>query len=322
MLSLAHRACHDVRNRTAAPQVLPNQGRDMTTEPPGPPASEPDPTSDPSTGTPPETGSSVPPAGDTPSGYTPPPAGSPPAPPPPPPGGGYPPPPPPGPPPAGAPYVPSPTPLAAGVVVKYAWSKFKANPAVWIIGILALIVIEGILQSIFAGIGSSASGRFLGVWSVASIIGTLVSTVIGYFVQAAITQAALEETSGVKATFQSFMNFKGVDLGQILIASIVIGLATSIGTVLCILPGIAVALLSCFVLPFILEGKQDAMTAIKSSWNLWSKNFGTLIGPGLALFGLVIAGFIVCGIGALITLPLAYIGINYGYRVLTNKPIG
>jgi len=218
--------------------------------------------------------------------------------------------------------VPSPTPLAAGVVVKYAWSKFKANPVVWIIGILALIVIEGILQSIFAGIGSGASGRFLGVWSIASIIGTLVSTVIGYFVQAAITRAALEETSGVKATFQSFMNYKGIDLGQILIAAIVVGLATSIGTVLCVLPGIAVALLSCFVLPFIIEDKQDAMTAIKSSWNLWSKNFGTLIGPGLALFGLVIAGFIVCGVGALITLPLAYIGISYAYRVLTGKHIG
>lgn len=292
----------------------------MTTEPPGPPANEPDP----STG---ETPSGyVPPASAaTPEGgYTPPDGGFPPAAPPPPPPappGGFP--PPPGPPPSQPyVYVPSPTPLAAGVVVKYAWSKFKANPVVWIIGILALIVIQGILQSIFAGIGSGASGRFLGVWSIATIIGTLVSTVIGYFVQAAITKAALEETSGVKATFQSFMNYKGIDLGQILIAAIIVGLATSIGTVLCILPGIAVALLSCFVLPFIIEDKQDAMTAIRSSWNLWSKNFGTLIGPGLALFGLVIAGFIVCGVGALITLPLAYIGINYGFRVLTGKHIG
>jgi len=290
----------------------------MTTEPPGPPANEPDPSTGgtPSGYVPPA--SAVPPAG----GYTPPGGGFPPPPPPPPPGAGYP--PPPGPPPAGEPwvYVPSPTPLAPGVVVKYAWSKFKANPVVWIVGILALIVIQGILQSIFAGIGSGSSGRFLGVWSIASIIGTLVSVVIGYFVQASITKAALEETSGVKATFQSFMNYKGIDLGQILIAAIVIGLATSIGTILCFLPGIAVALVSCFVLPFIIEDKQDAMTAIRSSWNLWSKNFGTLIGPGLALVGLVIAGFVVCGVGALITLPLAYIGINYGFRVLTNKPIG
>jgi len=290
----------------------------MTTEPPGPPANEPDP----STG---ETPSGyVPPASAvTPDGgYTPPNGGFPPAPPPPPPGG-FPPPPPPVPP-AGEPYVyvPSPTPLAAGVVVRYAWSKFKANPAVWIIGILALIVIQGILQSIFAGIGSGTNGRFLGVWSIANIIGTLVSTVIGFFVLASITRAALEETAGVKATFQSFMNYKGIDLGQILIAAIVIGLASSIGFVLCVLPGIAVALLSCFVLPFIIEDKQDAMTAIRSSWNLWSKNFGTLIGPGLALLGLVIAGFIVCGVGALITLPLAYLGISYGYRVLTGKHIG
>jgi len=298
----------------------------MTTEPPGPSANEPDPSSGQTPG------GYVPPASavNPESGYTPPDGGLPP--PPPPPSGGFTPPPPPGgftpPPPTGPPpgvpyvYVPSPTPLAVGVVVKYAWEKFKANPVVWIVGILALIVIQAILQGIFAGIGSGSTGRFLGVWSIASIIGTLVSTVIGYFVQASITRAALEETSGVKATFQSFMNYKGIDIGQILIAAIIVGLATSIGTVLCVLPGIAVALASCFVLPFIIEDKQDAMTAIRSSWNLWSKNFGTLIAPGLALFGLVLAGFIVCGVGALITLPLAYIGINYGYRVLTGKHIG
>lgn len=284
----------------------------MTTQPPGPPEPDPSTGETPSGYVPPA--SAVNPEG----GHTPPDGGSPPPPPPTPPGG-FPPPPPPSQPWV---YVPSATPLAVGVVVKYAWEKFKSNPVVWIVGILALIVVEGVLQSIFAGIGSSSSGRFLGVWSIASIIGTLVSVVIGYFVQASLTRAALEETSGVKATFQSFMNYKGIDLGQILIAAIVIGLATSIGTVLCFLPGIAVALVSCFVLPFIIEDKQDAMTAIRSSWNLWSKNFGTLIGPGLALFGLVVAGFIVCGVGALITLPLAYIGINYGYRVLTGKHIG
>lgn len=290
----------------------------MTTEPPGPSGNEPDPASNPSTGNPP--GGYVPPAGAVPpeGGYTPPAGGFPPPPPPPPPGPGA-----PGSP-GGAPYVyvPSPTPLAVGVIFKYSWEKFKANPVVWIVGLLALIVIQAVVRSLFTGFGSGMSGRMGGLWSIAGIVGTLVSLIIGFFVQAAITRAALDETSGMKATFQSFGDFKDINIGQLILASVLVGLALAIGYTLCVLPGIAVALATCFVLPFIIDGKQDAMTAIKSSLDLWSKNLNVLLAPAILLYLFGVAGFVVCGVGALITLPIVYIGINYAYRVLTNKPIG
>ncbi|TQF74878.1 hypothetical protein FK531_02055 [Rhodococcus spelaei] len=265
-------------------------------------------------------------------GYPPPPPGPPPAGgqpgyPPPPPGygpppqqGGYPPPPPP---PGGydAPNYPAPgyggpagpAQLSVGNAISYAWSKFSANAGVWVGIVLIAAIIQVVISLIFGG---TSTDELSDVYSVVRIIGSIVAAIVGYLINAALVRGALHEVDGNRPGFGSFFQFTNV--GAIIIASIVVGVLTSIGFFLLIIPGIIVAFLTWWTLQFVIDQEQDAITAIKSSYHAISSNVGTLVLLALALVGINIVGALLCGVGLLVTIPLTVIASTYAYRVVVG----
>ncbi|RDI28240.1 putative membrane protein [Rhodococcus sp. AG1013] len=291
-------------------------------------------------GTPPPPGSYPPPPGGTPPpppGNYPPPPGS--YPPPPGPGGGYPPPPgnypppqggyppPPGgyPPPPPAydsgygrqPAGPPPSEVSVGAALSYGWNKFKANPGAWI-GILVVAFLITMLVSLPFSFGGNreydnfsdlASSSF-SAWQ---IIGNIVTAIVGYLISAALIRGALHETDGRRPAFGSFFEFKNV--GAIIIASFLVGLMTSIGLVLLVIPGIIIAFLTWWTLEFVVDQDQDAITAIKSSFRAISSNWAPLLLLAITLFFLNILGALLCLVGLLVTVPMTIIASTYAYRV-------
>ncbi|GAA4481284.1 hypothetical protein GCM10023094_29160 [Rhodococcus olei] len=301
------------------PQPPPNQGY------PPPPPNQGYPPPPPNQGYPPPPNYGQPPAG----GYPPPPSqGQPtygqPAGYPPPPGygapqpGGYPPPPPTGG--YGAPIQPAPgfggpggTPqLTIGDAIGYAWTKYKANAGVWIGITLIVFVIQLVVSWIF-GMNSYDSTDFGDYFSPWRIIGTIVSVIVGYLINAALVRGALHEVDGNKPGFGSFFQFTNV--GAIILASLLVGLMTAVGFVLFVIPGLVLAFLTWWTLQFVIDREQDAVTAIKSSFSTISSHFGPLLGLAVILVLLNFVGALLCGLGLLVTLPLTQIASTYAYRV-------
>lgn len=268
-----------------------------------------------------------------PGGATPPPGGYPPPPQgggfPPPPGGNYPPPPgsypppPPGDHPGGAfggGFGPGPAQLSVGDAISYGWRKFSQNPGVWIIVMLVAFVIQAVLSWIFNGGSFSYSfddgASAFGVWS---IIGNIVTAVVGYIIQAAFVRGALSEVDGRKPAFGTFLQVGAV--GAVILAGLLVGIATSIGLVLCILPGLVIAFLTWWTMQFVVDRNQDAITAIKSSYKAVTSNAGTLILLALALVGINIVGALLCGLGLLVSVPVSIIASTYAYRITTGGPV-
>ncbi len=166
---------------------------------------------------------------------------------PPPPPGGYPPPPgnypppPQGPPPGGYPPPPpmsdygtpgqTPGQFSVGDAIGYGWNKFKDNALIWIGILLIAAVIQVVLNLVFGGF--STSSDMSAAFSVWRIIGTIVTTIVGYLINAALVRGALHEVDGNKPAFGSFFQFTNV--GAIIIASVIIGVAATIGFVLLII---------------------------------------------------------------------------------------
>lgn len=275
---------------------------------------------------PPSQGGYPPPPGN----YPPPPPGSYPPPPPggfPPPQGGYPPPPGsyPPPPPAFDPgygqlqHVGG---LSVGAAISYGWRKFSGNAGIWILIMLIAAAIQFVLGLIFrAGPEVAADGTidFSGVYSLWGIVGLVVTTIVGYLIQAAMIGGALHETSGTKPAIGSFFQFANV--GAIVLASFLVGVLSTVGLVLLIIPGIIVAFLTWWTLQFVIDQNQDAITAIKSSFRAISSNWGTLLLLALALVGLNILGAIPCGLGLFVTVPMTIIASTYAYRVTVGQPV-
>ncbi|NLU83498.1 hypothetical protein [Rhodococcus sp. HNM0569] len=272
-----------------------------------------------------------PPAGSTPppGGYPPPPGNYPP-----PPGGNVPPPggypPPPGnyppPPPISGEYGAGPAAqmnspqLGVGAAVSYGFKKFGKNWTVWVGILLIAFVIQAILALVFPNGEADTSD-----WSAAvtasytfwGIVGALVTTIVGWLIQAALVRGALFELDGNRPNIGSFFQFNNV--GAVILACFLVGIMTTIGFFVFVIPGIVLVFLSWWTVQFVMDQNQDALTAIRSSFRtIWS-HFGPLLGLAAVLVLLNIAGAILLLIGLLVTVPVTLIASTYAYRVVTGR---
>jgi uncharacterized membrane protein len=91
--------------------------------------------------------------------------------------------------------------------------------------------------------------------------------------------------------------------------------------VLCILPGLAVALLTIFSVLFVIDRNLSPIDAIKASFELVKANLVPVLLTWLALAAIVMVGAIVCGIGLIVAIPVAALLEVYAYRRLSGGEV-
>ncbi|MCW2798030.1 hypothetical protein [Nocardioides sp.] len=286
-----------------------------TPEPPaGPPADQPPLTPPP----PPADGGGVPPQ--------PPPFSDPGgAPPPPPPGGGY-----------GAPPTGPTDEWSIGNALNYGWAKFQANMSqiiiagvILVVGVVILEVVGFIIRSILTSpaechfdnnsnlVCNDGSGFF--VQLIATAIMGFLFFLIAQIIGAGIIRGALDITEG--RPFVLATVFKTDKIGPVVITSLITTAIVSVGLILCYLPGIVAAFFLQFSLYFLIDKDLAPMDAIKASVNLVKDNLGNVV-IWYIVGGLVaVAGFIVCVVGAIFTVPIVLIGTAYTYKKLTGQAV-
>ncbi|MFD3593231.1 hypothetical protein ACFWU5_10925 [Nocardia sp. NPDC058640] len=212
--------------------------------------------------------------------------------------------------------------LSVGDALGYGWEKFKNNALVWIGIIVVFALIQVAINFIFGSSGflvTDADGDISFGFSLWGFLGSVISTVVGYLISAAMVRGSLEETDGRKPGFGDFFQFTNV--GAVILACFLVGIATGIGFALCVLPGLVIMFFTWFTINFVLDRDQDAITAIKSSFSAVAANAGTLLLLALALVGINIVGALLCGIGLLVTMPVSVIASTYAYRVIVGGPV-
>jgi uncharacterized membrane protein len=103
-----------------------------------------------------------------------------------------------------------------------------------------------------------------------------------------------------------------------LVASLLIGLFTFLGTLLCIIPGLVVAAMYKFTFLFIIDKRMDFWPAMQASHAV-AKNdyFGFTM--FLLLTALVnILGCICCVVGLLVSIPVTFAAITIAYQELVG----
>jgi uncharacterized membrane protein len=294
-----------------------------------------------------------------PPGYGPPPGGyNPPGPPPGPPAGpppGYPPPgapaPPPGPPPGYAPppagYPPSygvgpggPTApeFNVGEAVSWAWNKFSQNATAFIVPVLAYIaaivafaLVAGLLPWVFAQstsssytdpYGNTASSVAL-TYSAASyvvlIVGYLLLFVTAIYMHAALVSGCLDIADGKPVTIGTF--FRARNLGAVFLTAILIGIGVTIGTILCIIPGLIFGFLAQFAIPFVVDRSLAPVESIKASIATARSNIGGALLSWLVQIAAALIGELLCLIGLVVGFPIAQLIQIYTYRKLSGGQV-
>jgi uncharacterized membrane protein len=114
--------------------------------------------------------------------------------------------------------------------------------------------------------------------------------------------------------------FKGFEkFGAFLEAGLDSILFIFLGTLLCIIPGIYLGIAYAFAYLFIIDQDLESWSAMETSRKLVTRNFFPMFGF-LLLLGLInLGGFILCGLGLLITIPLTYCAMTVAYMDIMNQ---
>jgi uncharacterized membrane protein len=193
--------------------------------------------------------------------------------------------------------------------------------------VLAYLVIMGVLQAlnyaVVGGLGTestdrtSGAGTFLSL-ATAAIFG-FVFVVFSAVMQAGIARGVLAITDGHRFAVSTMFRFENIV--TVIVAGLLVGLATAVGVLLCVLPGIVVAFLSQFYVWFIVDKRLGAVDAIKASFRLISNNVGAMVLFFLATVLAYLVGALLCGVGLLAAVPVIYIAQGYTYRKLQGEQV-
>jgi len=211
-----------------------------------------------------------------------------------------------------------------GGAFSYGFGKFGKHWAplvlVTVVLLLGSAAVQGIQRAVLPDTGADGlSGGFFGVAMILSLLFSALSWVVQLIVQAVIVKGSLDVTRGRPLDIGSATS--GINWGQVIIASLIIGAMTFVGLLLCIIPGIAVIFFTFFTLFFIIDRGEDAVAAIKSSFTMVKSNAGVLILFFLAQIALLIAGACLFFVGLLVAIPVVVLAQAYTFRVLSGEQV-
>ena len=212
------------------------------------------------------------------------------------------------------------TALSVGDAIRYGWNQFKTNAWTWIGAVVIAAIIQIVLNTLIGNRSTFRVDTFgQSLWTIGWIIGSIVTVVVGYLINAALVRGALHEVDGQRPSLGSFFRFTNV--GNVILASILVGVVTAIGLILFVIPGLIVAFLSWWTLQFVIDRHDSAIEGFRSSFRTISSQAGPVFLLALALIGINILGAIPLGLGLLITIPVSTIASTYAYRVVSGSEV-
>ena len=225
-----------------------------------------------------------------------------------------------------------------GEAFGWAWNKFSKNAAPLIIATLVygliVIVLQVIINLLQAAVSpgvsdyTSDANGFSYSWSTTSmglggilisIVGWFVLLIVGAAIQSGFLSGVLDIANGQQVSVGSF--FRPRNIGQVVIAGLIVGVITTIGLFLCVIPGLLASIMLMFTVVALLDRNLSAVDAVKTSFDTSKANFGNAFLTWIVGVAIIFAGAIVCGVGLLVAVPVAALFLVFAWRRITGGQI-
>lgn len=103
-----------------------------------------------------------------------------------------------------------------------------------------------------------------------------------------------------------------------LVASLLIAIFTTIGTIFCIIPGLVIAAMYQFTYLFIVDKKMDFWPAMQASHAIVKNDYFGFTIFFIAASLLNIIGILCCFVGVLATMPILYAAVTVAYKEIVG----
>jgi uncharacterized membrane protein len=231
--------------------------------------------------------------------------------------------------------VPTPSDWSVGDALAYGWKKFQENVGQILLAALILLVasiIAGVISAVLREVLTSSPGyrttsRGLEYHSGSGTLTSLfvsglsefVFSLVTLVISAAILRGALDITEG--RPFQVTGLFSRLNFGNVILAGLLVSVITAVGIVLCVLPGIVAWFMLLFTPIFVVDKNLGPVDAVKAAFQFTRDNLSNML-IWVIVGGIVyLLGFCLCGVGALVSVPVVLIGAAYTYKKLTGQPV-
>ena len=196
-------------------------------------------------------------------------------------------------------------PLSVGDGMSWAWSKFKENALILVVGMGLWTVLSNFTVEAHYNVNGEEHG-----FGLVGPSGTYIAMAIGLFASIVTTHMAIKVATGRPLAWSDLFTFP--NFGASLLAAFLTWLAMSVGVLLCAVPGIIAAFLFHYSVYFTVDKGMDGIAGMKASWATLSSHVGELFPFALAGVGLYILGAVTL-IGWLVTVPLVMLLSAYSY---------
>ena len=183
-----------------------------------------------------------------------------------------------------------------GAAVKRGWELVMAN-------INVLVVATVLTWAINAGLSFIPVIRYGG------------GVIIGSVLHAGLMMMFISRIRGERVELGDL--FAGFNFAvPLIIAGLLMTALTVVGFLLCILPGIYLAVSYIFVLPLIIDKKLDFWPAMEVSRQVVHKHWWAMFLFAIVLVLIICLGALLCGVGLIIAAPVAIAAVSYVYEDL------
>jgi uncharacterized membrane protein len=196
-------------------------------------------------------------------------------------------------------------PLDVGACLAQAWSELKGDFWGVLGGFLVIIVVGGAL-------GLLSLIPILGL-----VLNVLVAPALGLGIASWIVARARGQRPSIALIFSQFPRF-GEALGLYLVSVVL----TALGLLLCILPGIYLALAWGASWMLLADRRGSFWECMEVSRRALTAHLGWLILLVLVLSLVAASGALLCGIGLVVSIPLAYLAYGVAFTRLFDQPRG
>lgn len=196
--------------------------------------------------------------------------------------------------------------FSIGEAIKAGWEKAKSNVGSFFLILVGSWIISAIISAFATGVKDTPA---------LVMLITLLSWLVGIFLQMGIFRVALKVLDGGKAAMADFA-LNPEQFGKFLLGAIFYSIITGVGFVLLIIPGIIWGIRLQFIPYLIIEKNLNPMDALKRSWDITRNQTWNLFLFGLVGFLVGLLGFIALIIGLFWAIPTIIIAVAFVYRKL------
>jgi hypothetical protein len=162
----------------------------------------------------------------------------------------------------------------------------------------------------------------MGVLVGATVLGWLVSLVpffgwiISFVLLAGLDYVFLRRIRGEEVQIGDVFAGFNIAFLNLVMTGLVKWLLTTLGLIACVLPGIYLAVGYVFALPLVIDKKMEFWPAMEVSRQVVHKHWWSTLALVIVLGLVAFSGFLLCGVGELITIPIASAAFMYVYEDL------